>query len=121
MGGLAIPRPPAELQNGDGNDVLLGKAQVKNKQGEDVTDQFVEGAHKVLEFAKKHRIRVAILKANSPSCGNQMIYDGKFCGNKIQGQGVTAALLAQHGVKVYSEKDIDEDTLQKLIAMYREE
>ena len=121
LGGLPIPRPPAELQDGDGQAVLKGDAYVMNKDGGIITDNFIAGAQKVLEFVKKHRIRVAILKANSPSCGNAMIYDGKFNGNKIEGQGVTAALLAQHGVKVYSAKDIDEDTLQKLIAMYREE
>ena len=121
LGGLTIPRPPAELQNGDGRDVLAGNAKVQNKSGEDITAKFIAGADRVLELVKKHRVQVAILKANSPSCGNEMIYDGTFSDTKIEGQGVTAALLMQHGVKVYSEKDIDEDTLQRIIAIYREE
>ncbi|MCR5176131.1 MAG: DUF523 domain-containing protein [Anaerovibrio sp.] len=121
LGELPIPRPPAELQNGDGKDVLNGKAEVKNKLGEPVTENYIRGAQKTLELVKKNKVRVAIMKANSPSCGNNMIYDGTFSGNKIPGEGVTAALLTQNGVKVYSEKDIDEDMLQRLIAMYREE
>ena len=121
LGGLPIPRPPAELQNGDGNDVLAGTAQVKNKLGEDVTKSFIAGADRVMDFVKKHKIQVAILKANSPSCGNKMIYDGTFSGAKISGQGVTAAMLIQHGVKVYSEKELNEDTLQRIVAMFREE
>ena len=121
LGGLPIPRPAAEIQDGDGHDVLSGKAEVKNAMGAVVTEEFRGGAEKVLDFVKKHRIQVAILKANSPSCGNKMIYDGHFCGKKIEGQGVTAALLMQNGVQVYSENDLDEDTLQRLIAMYKEE
>ena len=58
------------------------------------------------------------MKANSPSCGNKEIYDGSFSGKRVSGDGVTAALLAAHGVKVYSEEDINEDLLQRIIAMY---
>ncbi|WP_085022280.1 DUF523 domain-containing protein [Anaerovibrio sp. JC8] len=118
---LPIPRPPAELQHGDGMDVLKGTAKVVNKLGGDVTLHFIQGANKVLDMVKKHRVKVAILKANSPSCGNEMIYDGNFNGNKIAGEGVTAALLRQNGVRVFSEKDLNEDLLQRIIAMYREE
>ena len=68
-----------------------------------------------MELAKKHGVRAAILKANSPSCGNVQIYNGKFDGGKITGAGVTAALLIENGVKVYSEKDINEELLNRLI------
>lgn len=119
-GNLPIPRPPAELQNGDGRDVLKGTAKVVNKDGKDVTAHFIQGAKNILDIVKKHRVQVAILKANSPSCGKDVIYDGSFSGNKIDGEGVTAALLKQNGVKVYSEKDLDENTLQRIIAMYWE-
>ena len=119
-GNLPIPRPPAELQNGDGRDVLKGTAKVVNKDGNDVTAHFIQGAKNILDIVKKHRVQVAILKANSPSCGKDVIYDGSFSGNKIDGEGVTAALLKQNGVKVYSEKDLDENTLQRIIATYWE-
>ena len=75
----------------------------------------------ILDIVKKNRVRVAILKANSPSCGKDMIYDGSFSGNKIDGEGVTAALLKENGVKVYSENELDEDKLQRIIAMNQEE
>ena len=115
LGELPIPRPPAELQGGDGHAVLAGRARVCNKEGLDVTGNFRQGARLALELAKKHGVRVAILKANSPSCGNVQIYNGKFDGGKITGVGVTAALLMENGVKVYSEKDIDEALLKRLI------
>ena len=44
LGGLDTPRSPAEIQGGDGFDVLCGKAKVVNKAGEDVTAQYVKGA-----------------------------------------------------------------------------
>lgn len=116
LGELPIPRPPAELQGGDGHAVLAGRARVCNKEGLDVTGHFRQGASLALDLAKKHGVRVAILKANSPSCGNLQIYNGKFNGGKITGAGVTAALLMENGIKVYSEQDIDEDLLKRLIA-----
>ena len=115
LGELPIPRPPAELQGGDGHAVLAGRARVCNKEGLDVTGNFRQGARLALELAKKHGVRVAILKANSPSCGNVQIYNGKFDGGKITGAGVTAALLMENGIKVYSEKDINEELLNRLI------
>ena len=115
LGELPIPRPPAELQGGDGHAVLAGRARVCNKEGLDVTGNFRQGARLALELAKKHGVRAAILKANSPSCGNVQIYNGKFDGGKITGAGVTAALLMENGIKVYSEKNIDEELLNRLI------
>jgi len=66
---------------------------------------FVLGAQKVLETAKMVEASVAILKERSPSCGSNIIYNGKFAGNKITGRGVTAALLERAGIKVYSEEN----------------
>lgn len=116
LGRLPIPRPPAELQGGDGEAVLAGRARVCNKEGLDVTGHFLRGAEQALELARKHNVRVAILKANSPSCGNVQIYNGRFDGGKIPGSGVTAALLRKNGITVYSEKEIDEDLLKRLIS-----
>lgn len=116
LGELPIPRPPAELQGGDGDAVWAGRANVCNKEGLDVTEYFYLGARRALDFALKHKVKAAILKANSPSCGNVQIYDGTFTGGKIPGKGVTTALFNKHGIHVYSEKDVNEDLLQELIA-----
>ena len=115
MGALTIPRPPAELQGGDGRAVLAGAARVTNKDGLDITAHFVQGAELTGKLAAEHGVRAAILKANSPSCGNRQIYDGSFTGEKIPGAGVTAALLQQQGIAVYSEKEIDETLLVELL------
>lgn len=50
----------------------------------------------------------ALLKQRSPSCGCGEIYDGTFTGTLTPGDGVTAALLSAHGVRVYGEDDVAE-------------
>ena len=107
-GGLPTPRAAAEIPGGQGVEVLAGKASVITTEGEDVTEAFVSGAQQALALVERHGIRIAILKANSPSCGNRLTYDGSFSGTKVEGQGVTAALLARAGVQVFSELELEE-------------
>lgn len=92
-GGLNTPRLPAEIFGGDGEDVLNGRAKVLDTSGNDVSDAFILGATKALQLAQQHQVTHVILKANSPSCGSKLIYDGTFSGQKILGQGITTALL----------------------------
>ncbi|WP_282387027.1 MULTISPECIES: DUF523 domain-containing protein [unclassified Pseudomonas] len=107
-GGLPTPRAAAEIPGGQGGQVLDGIAAVITTDGEDVSAQFLEGARQALELVQKHGIRVAVLKANSPSCGNLLTYDGTFSGVRVSGEGVTAALLKRHGVRVFSELELAE-------------
>lgn len=85
LGGLPTPREAADIQGGDGHDVLAGRARVITKGGVDVTSQFVQGAKQVLIIASAQPIAGVKLKSRSPSCA--------VCGRI----GVTAALLQQHG------------------------
>ncbi|WP_106401881.1 DUF523 domain-containing protein [Actinocorallia populi] len=97
-GGLGVPRPPAELRNG----------QVVTVHGDDVTDAFVQGAELALTAAREAEARVAVLKEGSPSCGSRQIADGTFSGNKIPGSGITTALLRSHGITVFNEEQFEE-------------
>jgi uncharacterized protein YbbK (DUF523 family) len=105
-GGLPTPRAAAEIPGGQGSAVLDGHAAVITTEGDDVSAQFLSGAWQALELVQKHGIRIAVLKANSPSCGNLLTYDGTFSGAKVSGEGVTAALLKRHGVLVFSELEL---------------
>lgn len=116
LGGLPTPRPPAEIQQGNGYDVLAGRARVKTNIGCDVTRNFVQGAEETLRLAQLANASVAILKARSPSCGKNYIYDGSYKGIIVPGAGVTAALLLQCGIVVYSNEEIDRQLLKKLYA-----
>lgn len=105
-GGLPTPRPPAEIVGGDGHDVLAGRATVMTTAGQDVTQTYIDGAHRALEAALAAGVNMAILKSLSPSCGKGVIYDGTFSRTQTHGDGVTAALLEQNGVQVMTERDI---------------
>ncbi|WDH35124.1 DUF523 domain-containing protein [Pseudomonas chlororaphis] len=107
-GGLPTPRAAAEIPGGQGGEVLDGLAQVITTEGEDVSAEFLSGARQALELVREHGIRIAVLKANSPSCGNLLTYDGSFRGVKVSGEGVTAALLKRAGVQVFSELELAE-------------
>ena len=92
-GGLPTPRTPAER---------IG-SRVVTAAGANVTAQYRKGAEIALQLARLTGCRVAVLKANSPSCGCGTIYDGTFRHRKIAGDGVTAELLQAHGLCVYNE------------------
>jgi uncharacterized protein YbbK (DUF523 family) len=106
-GGLPVPRPPAEITGGFGEDVLDGRATVVTRDGIDVTRYFVVGAWQALEQARACDARIAILKEGSPSCGSLRIHDGSFSGRKVPGEGVTTALLERHGIAVFAEDALD--------------
>lgn len=116
FGGLSIPRPPAEIVGGSGEDVWQGKAKLMNNEGVDVTESYKNGVLKAAEYCKKQHVTAVILKERSPSCGTHMIYDGTFTGTRIPGRGVTAAYFAQMGLPLYSEEELTEELLQSLIA-----
>lgn len=100
-----MPRERCEISGGDGARVLAKRATVKTLSGKDITGTMVSGARKTLAIAKRLGIKRAVLKSKSPSCGCGMIYDGTFKGKLRKGDGVTAALLLKHGIKIYNEKD----------------
>jgi uncharacterized protein YbbK (DUF523 family) len=96
LGGLATPRTPAEQKDN----------KVFTKTGEDVTAKFEKGAKEALKIALLANCDEAILKAKSPSCGSNKVYDGTFSGKLIDGDGVFARVLKKNNIKVYSENDI---------------
>ncbi len=105
-GGMSVPRAPAQIVGGNGSDVLAGRAKVLDVYGNDVTRFFVAGAESALSVVRTHHIQVALLKEKSPSCGSQFIYDGAFDGHLIQGNGVTASILKENNVHIFSESEI---------------
>ena len=98
LGGLPTPRPAAERV---GNRVM-------NREGADVTEAYRRGAEETLHLAELFGAKMALLKERSPSCGMGKIHDGSFQGRIVDGSGVTAELLAAHGISVYGESCIDE-------------
>ena len=96
-GGLPTPRHPSERKG----------EEVVNDIGEDVTDNFYRGAELAFNICLFLKIKIAILKDRSPSCGSKTIYDGSFSHKEIKGMGITAEYLTKKGIKVISEDEID--------------
>lgn len=99
MGGLSTPRIPCEI---------IGD-KVLNKEGEDKTFEYEKGAKIALDLALQNDVKIAVLKAKSPSCGVAKIYDGTFSSTLVDGDGICVRLLKKHGIIVYSENDIKEE------------
>lgn len=97
MGGLQTPRTPSEIH----------QDQVITKDGRNVTKQYQKGAEETLKIAKLYNCKNAILKEKSPSCGCGKIYDGTFTGTLIDGDGITAKLLKDHGIKITGETNLN--------------
>ena len=95
MGGLTTPRNPSERK----------KNKVITNEGIDVTRQYQKGAEETLYIANKLNVKKAILKSKSPSCGKNLIYDGTFTMNLIEGNGVTTDLLEKNNISVFTEKE----------------
>ncbi len=100
MGGLPIPHPASEIRPSD--HAVIGK------DGRDVTAEFLLGADIALRTAKKYGCTMAVLKERSPSCGSSGIYDGTFSGRVIPGMGKTAGLLAEQGIRLFGESQLEE-------------
>jgi uncharacterized protein YbbK (DUF523 family) len=96
LGGLPIPRIPAEIVNGI----------VINREGVSVDGPFRLGAARALELARQEKPDLIILQSRSPSCGVKEVYDGSFSGKRIPGRGVFAELALRDGFRVMDVEDV---------------
>ncbi len=96
LGGLPVPRIPAEIVNG----------AVVNREGISVDDAFRRGAEKALELAAAEQPDLIILQSRSPSCGARQVYDGTFSGTLVRGKGVFAEMAANAGFRVMDAEDV---------------
>jgi len=101
-GGLSTPRLPAEIVS------TTKPFKVETNDETDVTIPFLIGAKNALDICNKEDIKVALLKSKSPSCGNTHIYDGSFSNTLIDGQGLTARLLEENGIRVFNETQLED-------------
>ena len=107
LGNMGCPRSRHEIIATTGEEVLCSCGTVVSSEGEDHSRGFIEGAKQTLLKVEENDIKVAIMKARSPSCGKGAIYSGNFDGKLKKGNGVTAALLLCNGVQVFTEEEID--------------
>ena len=103
---FGTPRRVPDIHGGNGFDVLDGRARVLSDAGDDWTDQMLRAATTMLELAQHHDVQLALLMDISAACGSQVISRGaRSDGSRQPGQGVCAALLIRHGIRVVSQRD----------------
>ena len=74
--------------------------------GLDWTESMLDAAHAMLTSAQENQAHLALLTDISVACGSQVIYRGaRSQGRHQAGQGVCAALLIRHGIRVLSQRD----------------
>lgn len=98
LGGLNVPRKPAEIRNG----------RVYTENGTDVSKAYEKGSRKALEICKENHCVCAILKEKSPACGVHQIYDGSFTDNTVEGHGILTSLLEKNGISCFDEYEFKE-------------
>ncbi len=96
LGGLPTPRPAAERKAGG----------VFTKDGADVSGQYHRGGEEAVRLARLFDCDAAILKARSPACGKDRIYDGSFSGTLTDGHGAAAQALLEAGIRVLTEEEV---------------
>ena len=95
LGGLTCPRLACEIWN----DIVV------DIEGNDHTQSFQQGAKLALKIALENNCKKAILKAKSPSCGVNGIYDGTFSHTLVKKNGITAQLFLDYGIQVVTEDE----------------
>ena len=95
LGGLPVPRKPAELVDG----------RVRCEDLSDVDEAFRRGARLALKQMERAGVELVILQPRSPSCGLRQVYDGTFSGKRIAGRGVFAQMLLDAGYRVTEATD----------------
>jgi len=105
LAGLPTPRPACSYSHGDGTAVLDGQGTlIEETSGQAKGEVFLQGAVTTLRIARLSHCPAALLKERSPSCGTTAIYcNGQLC----PGMGITSALLARNGLKLFNENQLD--------------
>ena len=96
LAGLPLPRKSVEISGG----------RIITSDNEDMTQLYRESTLKALQNIINEPIDLALLKANSPTCGSKYIYDGTFSHKLVAGSGIFAKMLQDRNIPILSELDI---------------
>ena len=95
--GYGCPRVPIEIVDG----VLM------DRNGNNVDAPMRMAIAHILEDLQGQDIACAILKSRSPTCGVRQVYDGTFSGTLIDGAGLFAQALMDHGYTVIDSEEVN--------------
>ncbi len=103
--GLGVPRPPMRVVSGNGDDVWVGKARMKNKKGIDVTEDVKRGAKASLDILKRSNVEAYVFMEGSPSCG---VYRTTLKNKRLgKPPGVFGSLVLKEGLFLIPALDLE--------------
>jgi len=68
-GGLGVTRMPVRLVGGNGDEFWKSKARMKNRSGQDVTEQAMQGVLDSMDIIKRAGVEAFVFMEGSPTCG----------------------------------------------------
>jgi uncharacterized protein YbbK (DUF523 family) len=105
MSGLGVPRDPVRISGGSGKDLWKGTARMKNRSGEDLTENIRAGCRDCLEALKRAQVEAFVFMEGSPSCGvYRTTLKNKRLGNP---PGVFGALLLEEDLFLIPALDLE--------------
>jgi len=96
LSGFPIPREPIEYVDG----------KLIDQYGNDYNLQLEQGKNIIAKLLEENQFDLAILKAKSPSCGVNGIYDGTFTRHIVMKDGFAVEIIKKKGIQVLSELDL---------------
>lgn len=105
MAGLGVPRHPIRLAGGNGDDFWSGGARVKNRVGQDVTDDLRAGMEACLDTLRRAGVEAFVFMEGSPSCG---VYRTTLKNKRLgKPPGVFGSLLLREGFFLIPALDLE--------------
>jgi len=102
--GLGVPRNPIHLSGGDGNSVWNGETQIKNRNGQNITEDMKAGAIACMETLQRAGAIAYIYMEGSPSCG---VYRTSLKKQKRGNPpGIFGSLLLKNGFFLIPAEDV---------------
>lgn len=108
-GGLTCPRDPCEIKftNLNLTNVNIKDFDIQTKEGISKKLEYSKGCEIARKLAIKNKVKYAILKEKSPSCGVNKVYDGSFTKTLINKNGLLFEYLKDLGIQIISSENLD--------------
>ncbi len=103
--GLGIPRDPIRIAGGNGDDVWEENARIKNRKGEDVTENLKEACLNTLKMLRSVNAIGYVYMEGSPTCG---VYRTTLKNKRLgHPPGLLGSLLLKEGFFLIPAVDLD--------------
>jgi uncharacterized protein YbbK (DUF523 family) len=105
MSGFGVPRDPVRLSGGNGSDLWKGTSRMKNRSGEDLTENICAGCRDCLQTFRRAEVEAFVFMEGSPTCG---VYRTTLKNKRLgHPPGVFGALLLEEDLFLIPALDLE--------------